>query len=290
MKFGKWYQIINYSIVFLADGGYSPWSLVKNLWNHNELIWQLVKRDLSQRYRGTYLGMLWAFITPLLMLLTYTFVFSFVFKARWREGLDNTSMAEFALILFAGLIPFNLFSEVVTRSPSLILNVPNYVKKVVFPLEILPLVTVISAMLHSLFSIAIMLLASLVFLGYVSSMALLLPLAYTPLLLLALAFAFCLSSIGVYLRDIGQAVGVAVNILFFLSPVFYPVSAVPASLRWLFNYNPLTLILTGFREILLWQSPLHWRQWLTWTGVLILLNWFSYIWFMKSKKGFADVL
>lgn len=269
---------------------YSPFYLATSWWKHRELIWQLVKRELYQRYRGTYLGLLWAFISPLLMLLVYTFVFAVIFQARWREGSADAPMAEFGLTLFAGLIPFNVFSEVAGQAPRMILSVPNFAKKVVFPLEILPLVAVLAAILHSLFSVCILLIACFAFLGFFSSTLFFLPLAYAPLFFLCLSTGWILASLGVYIRDINQIVTVIIQILFFLSPVFYPITAIPPSMRWFFNINPLTTILNSFRETLLWQNLLPWSTWGFWTLSLAALAWASHIWFLKTKKGFLDVL
>lgn len=273
-----------------SDFSYSPANIMSSIWKHRDLIWQLVKRDLSERYKGTYLGVIWAFVTPLTMLAIYSFVFSVIFQGSWIKSDGEARLVEFALTLFAGLIPFQVFSEVAIRAPGLVLAVPNFVKKVIFPLEILPVVTVISSSLHSLFSIAILLVGNLIVTGKVSSTLVLLPLAYLPLLFLCLGLAWFLASLGVYLRDIGQFVGLVVQILFFMSPVFYPVNATPASIRWFFYFNPLTAILNAFRESLLWSSGFDWKAWLIWLGLLMGGSWLGYIWFMKTKKGFADAL
>ena len=257
---------------------------------HRELIWQLTKRELSTRYKGSYLGVLWSFIVPLTMLLVYTFVFSVVFKGQWGPRFSEMRPGEFALTLFAGLIPFNLFAEVVNRSPNLILNVPNYVKKVVFPLEILPVVSLGAALIHSLIAGGVFLLGSLVFLKSISPTIVLLPLAYLPLLLLSLGLSWFLSALGVYIRDVGQVIGVFVQILFFMSPVFYPVSAVPQALRIVLLINPLTTILDSFRAALLWQETLPWGAWGLCTAVAAAVAVLGYIWFARTKPGFADVM
>lgn len=268
----------------------SDFDPVRNLWQRRELIGQLIRRELSLRYRGSYLGLLWSFIVPLLMLLIYTFVFSAIFEARWGQGSGEMRVGEFALTLFAGLTPFNLFSEIMNRSPHLILAVPNYVKKVVFPLEALPVVAVGSALFHSLISIGILVAGTRLVLGFFSPTLFLLPLAYLPLLLLTLGLSWFLASLGVYIRDIGQGIGVAVQMLFFLSPILYSVDAVPEQYRiWLY-LNPLTTVLSGFRRTLLWQEPLAWSAWAAWTMLAALVAWLGYVWFMKTKKGFADVL
>ena len=267
----------------------NPFSIVRNLWEQRDLIRQLVSREVSQRYRGSYLGVLWSFITPLLMLLIYTFVFSVVFKARWRAEAE-TPTGEFALTLFAGLAAFNLFSEVMNRAPGLVLAVPNYVKKVVFPLEVLPVVAVGSALVNSLITAGLVLVGSVLVLGHVSPTVVLLPLAYLPLILLCLGLSWFLASLGVYIRDIGQGIGIVVQMLFFASPVFYSPTAVPERIRGVLLANPLTLILDAFRQTLLWGELLNWRMWIVWTTMTAAIALLGYVWFMKTKKGFADVM
>ena len=264
--------------------------MLRHLWSHRELVVRLTAQEVVQRYRGSYLGIVWSFITPILMLSVYAFVFSIVLQARWGAAAGSARPGEFALTLFAGLIPFGVFSEVVNRAPAIVLNMPNYVKKVVFPLEILPVVAVGSAVVHSLISGAILLLASLVFLGTVSPTVVLLPLAYLPLVLLTLGLGWFLASLGVYVRDIGQAIGVVTQVLFFLSPIFYPVSAVPERLRFILYANPMTAILNEFRRTMLWGATPAWGVWaglMVGTGAVALLG---YAWFMQTKKGFADVM
>jgi lipopolysaccharide transport system permease protein len=267
----------------------NPVYMARSLWRHRDLIGQMVRRDLGMRYRASYLGVLWSFITPLMMLAIYTFVFSTVFKARWRPDVE-TSTGEFALTLFAGMAAFNLFSEVTNRAPNLILQVPNYVKKVVFPLEVLPMVAAGTALVNSLITTLLVITGAALLLGQVSPTLWALPLAYLPLLLLSLGVAWLLASLGVYIRDIGQGVGLVVQMLFFMSPVFYPVTAVPAELRGLLLVNPLTFILTAFRQAILWGQPLAWEEWGLWTGLAALLALAGYAWFMRTKKGFADVM
>ncbi|MGQ0604264.1 MAG: ABC transporter permease [Anaerolineales bacterium] len=267
-----------------------PISMVRHLWRHRDLTSQLIRREVGQRYRGSYLGILWSFATPIFMLAVYTFVFSGIFKVRWAGSAEATPPAEFALILFAGLIPFNIFSEVILRSPNLILSVPNYVKKVVFPLEILPVVALGSSIVYSWISVSVLLVAIGLLLGSVSWFLFLLPLAYLPLILLTLAASWLLASLGVYLRDIGQGIGIAAQALFFTSPIFYPPTAIPEPYRFLVYLNPLTPILGNFRYALLGQGEFNWGLWLGWTFGSGVLAWLGYVWFMKMRKGFSDVL
>src|ERR1051326_3037187 len=198
------------------------------LWRYRDLIVQLIVREVKQRYRGMYLGLFWALITPVLMWRVYTFVFSVVLKARWGDAFDQpVSPYDFALTMLAGLIPFTVFSEVLNAGPSLVLRVPNYVKRVVFPLEVLPVVSVGSALIHSALAMLILVAGTFLFEGHLSPSIFLFPLAYLPLILLCLASSWLLSSLGVYVRDVGQTVGILTQVLMFLSPVFYPPSAVP---------------------------------------------------------------
>jgi lipopolysaccharide transport system permease protein len=260
------------------------------LYRHRELIGQMLRREVSQRYRGSYLGILWSFIIPLTMMVIYTFVFSGVFKARWRSDAVGGSTVAFAMTLFAGLTAFNVFAEVVNRAPLLVVSVPNYVKKVVFPLEILPLVALGGALVNSLISSCLVVVCAAVLLHTVSPAILFLPLAYVPLVLLGLGIAWFLAALGVYIRDTAQVTGIVVQILFFLSPVFYPVSAVPERFQVLFRFNPLTVILEGFRRSLLWGEMPDWPSWTLWTLVSALVCLLGYAWFMRTRKGFADVI
>jgi lipopolysaccharide transport system permease protein len=264
--------------------------MISELWNHRDLTRELIKRELSQRYRGSYLGLAWAIINPLVMLTVYTFVFSVFLKVRWETGTEQTPTQEFALIIFSGLIPFTVFSEVINKSASLIASVPNYVKKVVFPLQIYPIVLLGSALLTSLISVVLVLVGNLVLLGTISKTLYLLPLAYLPLVLLSLGLGWFFASLGVYVRDLAQVMPVATQILLFISTIFFPASAVPKALKFLVNLNPLTTIVECFRQVLIWGSPLPWVAWGIWTGLTALLAVGGYAWFMSTKKGFADLL
>lgn len=203
----------------------SPKEMFSSFWRNRSLIRALVQREVVGRYRGSFMGILWSFFNPVFMLIVYTFVFSVVFKARWSGGSD--SKTEFALILFAGLIVFNLFAECFNRSPTLILSNANYVKKVVFPLEILPWITVGSALFHMIISLAVWMLAYLILFGAPHITVLLFPLIILPLLLLIMGLTWALASLGVYLRDVAQFIGILTTVLMFLSPIFYPASALP---------------------------------------------------------------
>jgi lipopolysaccharide transport system permease protein len=260
-----------------------------SLWRHRQLIWQLTTRELGQRYRGTYLGVLWSILVPLGMLAIYTFVFSAVLQGTFRPGVPTTT-GEFALTLFAGLAIFNMFTESISRMPLLILGQVNLVKKVVFPLEILPVTVVLSSVLTSLVTVGLVLIGRVMLLGSLPSSAFLLPLIYIPLTLFVLGLSWFLSSLGVFIRDIGQGITVVLQILFFASPVVYPVSAIPETFRWVFALNPLTFLLTSTRNVLIWDLPLDYLTWLSWTVLGLVFATLGYHWFRRTSKGFSDVL
>ncbi len=268
----------------------NPVGMLRNLWTHREIIVQFTRREIAARYQGSYLGILWSFVTPLVMLVVYTFVFSVIFKARWGNALSDTDEVGFALTLFTGLIAFNIFSECVNRAPGLIVTQPNYVKKVVFPLEILPVSVMGSALVNSLFGMLVLLVALLVQQGRLSWTLVFLPLMYLPLILLGLGLGWFLASLGVFLRDVGQFIGVVVQILFFLTPIFYPISAIPDRFQFVLYLNPLTFIVNHFRRVILWGQLPDWGEFLVITALAFGVCMLGYIWFMKSKKTFADVV
>lgn len=259
------------------------------LWKHAYLIKQFTVRDLWSRYKGSYLGILWSFVFPLLMLVIYTFVFSVVFESKWGTNVGE-SKVDFAIILFAGMTVFGLFSEVVNRAPSIIVSNVNYVKKVVFPLEIFPIVLLSTAFIQFSISCGILLFAILVFKQTIPWTVVFIPLVVFPLCLISLGLAWILSAVGVYLRDIGQILNVGVTALLFLSPIFYPVSAVPEKFRAMFQYNPLSYIVEDFRRVAIWGQMPHWGNWLLWSGIGLIFSMVGFYLFKKLRKGFADVL
>lgn len=268
----------------------SPPKIFCELWRHRDLTRELIKRELVQRYRGSYLGLAWSVVNPLIMLVVYTFVFSLFLKVRWQAAGEQTPTYEFALIIFSGLIPFNIFSEVLNKSTTLIISIPNYVKKVIFPLEIYPIVLSGAAFLTSLISVALVLVGNLILLRTFSKTIYLLPLAYLPLILLSLGLGWIFASLGVYVRDLAQGMPVVTQILLFISTIFFPASAVPKSFKFIVDLNPLTTIVESFRQVLLWGNPLPWLSWSIWTGVTAVLALAGYYWFISTKKGFADIL
>jgi lipopolysaccharide transport system permease protein len=261
----------------------------QDIYKSRDLLKQLIKRNVQIRYKGSMLGLFWLFATPLFMLAVYTFVFSVVFKARWETGGDESKVA-FALTMFCGLSVFNIFSESLNGSVGTISGNPNYVKKVVFPQEILPVASMLTSLFFGLIWIGILVLGVTIFMQKLCLTAVCLPLILLPLLLFSCGLSWFLASLAVYFRDIVHAVGILIQILFFMTPIFYSIEMVPESFQKVLRLNPLTDIVQNTREILIFG---HWPNW-TAIGILTLCSLFifqlGYVWFMKTKKGFADVL
>lgn len=266
----------------------APREFFASAWAHRNLIRQMIRREVLGRYRGSVLGIFWSFFNPILMLLVYTFVFGVVFKARWIPG--SESRAEFALTLFAGMIVFNLFSECINRAPGLILSNANYVKKVVFPLEILPWVALGSAIFHLHMNLIVWLLFYLVFWGLPAPTIFLFPAILLPLSLLTLGMSLFLASLGVYLRDVGQVIGVVVTVLMFLSPVFYPLSSIPAAYQPLLLLNPLTVPIEQGRDVLVFGRVPDLGVYIFYLVICTSIAWLGFAWFQKTRRGFADVV
>lgn len=266
-------------------------NILLSLKRHYPLILQLIKREVAGRYRGSLLGLLWSFINPILMLAVYTFVFSVVFKVRLDQetGVYDDKFA-FALLLFAGLIVFNLFSECLSRAPGLILTNVNYVKKIIFPLEILPWVTLGSALFHAGISFLVLLTFLLIIDHPIHWTLIYLPVIVLPFLLLIMGLSWLLASIGVFVRDIGQFIGLILTILLFMSPIFYPASALPESVRDYLFLNPLTFIIEQTRGVTLYGQSPDWIGLIAYYMIAVLVAWIGLRWFEKTRKGFADVL
>ncbi|MDD2923811.1 ABC transporter permease [Rhodoferax sp.] len=250
----------------------------------------MTRRDVVGRYKGSAMGLAWSFFNPVFMLVIYTFVFSVIFKSRWGgPGIEN-SKTHFAMMLFVGMIVMSLFSDVLNRAPNLVLGNVNYVKKVVFPLEILPIIAVSSSLFHSVISLAVLLVAFAIFNGFLHWTLVFLPLVLLPLIILATGLAWVLASLGVFLRDVGQFIVVITTVLMFLSPVFYPITAVPEDFRAYLMANPLTFIIEQARAVLILGQLPSWLGLAVYTLVATLIAWGGFFWFQKTRRGFADVL
>jgi lipopolysaccharide transport system permease protein len=266
----------------------TPNEMVASFWRNRYLIQTSIQREVVGRYRGSFMGILWSFFNPVFMLSVYTFVFSVVFKARWHAGSD--SKTEFALILFAGLMVYNLFAECVNRAPGLILANVNYVKKVVFPLEILSWVSLGAALFHATVSFLVWLIAYMLLFGLPHITVLLLPIVIFPLLLFIMGLSWWLAALGVYLRDISQIIGVITTALLFLSPIFYSASSLPERYQILLQLNPLTPVVELTRGVLFFGKQPDLNILIIYYFCSVCVAWLGFAWFQKTRKGFADVL
>lgn len=259
------------------------------LWDYRRLILTLAWRDVSSRYRGSVGGLLWSLITPLLLLAVYTAVFSGVFKTRWGQS-GTGGPLDYALQMFVGLIIHGLVAECINRAPTLMLNHVSYVKRVVFPLETLVVVVMLSALFHTVMSFIILAGFHLVIHHTLALTVLWLPVIIFPYLVMLTGVSWMLAAIGVYLRDIQQVVGLVTTILLFLSPVFYPASMLPQKLQIIFQLNPLTLIIEQSREVIIEGRHPDLFALALYSLIAGLVAWLGYRSFQLLRKGFADVL
>lgn len=266
----------------------SPFFIAKSFYKNRNLISQLTFRGVMGRYQGSMLGSLWSILNPILLLLIYTFVFSKVFNVRWGTSTDGDVL--FAQMLFCGLIAHGLLSEILTSSPNLILSQPNYVTKVVFPLEILPIVALNSAVFGTLISMLILLYSLIIFNFELNWTVVLIPLVIAPLVVLCLGVGWILAAIGVFIRDVGQLTGFLSTILLFMSPILYPLEAVPEKYQPLLNYSPLTLIIGELRKVVILGQLPDWYSLGIYMGVAIAVCGFGFYLFQKLRSGFADVI
>lgn len=271
----------------------TPIEMYRSGKRYRQLIAQMTQREISSRYKGSIFGILWAFLTPILMLAVYTFVFSVVFKARWvGAGAPDgeQSKADFAIMLFTGMIVYGIFAECVNRAPGLILGNPNYVKRVVFPLDILPWTVMGTALFNASISFVVLIAFFLLTNHVLTWTALLLPVVLLPLVFLCMGLSWFLSSLGVYLRDVGQTVGIVTTVLMFMSPVFYPLASLPFKFQFYLRFNPLTSIIEQTRDVLLLSRVPDPTHLLISILISMLIAWLGFAWFQKTRRGFADVI
>jgi lipopolysaccharide transport system permease protein len=266
-----------------------PHRLIAHFWRLRGLVWRLAVRDFLARNRGSYLGLLWAAITPLSLLLIYTFVFGFVFKARWGKEPGNIGL--FAAMLLCGIVPYSLlFGDAVGRAPLAVIGQPNFVTRVVFPVETLPASVVGAACLQFLGGFVIMLIGALAVRHTLTMHVLLTPAVLLPLILLATGLTYLLASIGVFVRDMANTVQIGLTLLFFLSPIFYQLENLPLRARFYLRLNPLTAVVEGLRAIVMRGRAPDW-PWLGYSlAVSLVVAYLGVVWFMRTKKAFADVL
>ena len=262
-------------------------SLPRRLWARRDVFWELARRDVEGRYSGSFLGLLWSFINPLLMLAVYTLAFRVFLGMRWpgmKSGVD------FSLMIFCGMIIHSLLAECLMRAPSVIVSQSNLVKRVVFPLSILPCVMVASSLFNAALSLLVLLLFVLLSQHAIPVAVLYLPLVYAPYVLLLCGVSWLMASLGVFIRDIAQVAGVLSAMLMFLSPVFYPASTLHEPYRDWLAFNPLTLMIEQTRQIVLFGQPPDWAALGNYTLVAIAVLLFGFAWFQRTRDGFADVL
>jgi lipopolysaccharide transport system permease protein len=266
----------------------SPIAAIRSTLANFGLLYGFTRREVVGRYRGSVLGILWSFFTPALMLMVYTFFFGVIFRARWPKMGDSTG--EFALILFAGLLIFNLFSECINKAPALIISNTNLVKRVIFPLEIFSQVNLLAALFHLLISLLVWAFFHLALLGLPPITCLWLPVAILPLCFTLLGLTWLLSSLGVFLRDVSQVVTPLTAAMMFLSPIFYPLEMLSGPIRTIVELSPLTFAVETARAVLMWGDPINWLRWGAHLTAGMLIAMLGFAWFQKTRKGFADVL
>lgn len=276
------------TLLRVALNGFAPLPLARNLWQRREVVWVFTHREVVGRYRGSALGLAWSFFSPLMMLAVYTFAFGVVFKAPWK-GVPEGDLGAFSLRLFAGLIAFNVFGEVAARAPLCISSVPSFVKKVIFPLEVLPVAVLGASLYQAAVSFLILALGALVLGDGLPWTCLLAPLVLLPIVLVALGAGWVLASIGVYLKDVSQMIGLLVQVMLFATPVFYSLESIPAKVRWMIAWNPLSAPIEAMRGLALdgvlpAPGPL-----LVALAVGLLIALLGHAWFSVVRRWFADV-
>jgi lipopolysaccharide transport system permease protein len=252
-----------------------------------DLILSLTKRELAARYRGSVLGFVWAVLTPVVMIAIFTIIFAGIFKARFGSG---SSQWDYALYLFCGLLPWNAFQESLQLSSTTIVGHANLVKRVVFPLETLPVSLSLAAVANQMFGTVALLLAAALLRGELHATIVFLPLLVIPQLLATFGAAWLIASLGVFVRDIVQGITLLLMAWMYLTPIIYPETLVPERYRGIVNLNPFTPLVRNYRRILLEGSLPDWRG-LAYFGVFAVVSFvLGYWWFARTRKNFADVI
>ncbi|MBS0290030.1 MAG: ABC transporter permease [Proteobacteria bacterium] len=263
--------------------------LFKSAYAKQPIIFQMIKREVLTRYKGTLLGLAWSFVTPLVLLGVYTYFFSIIFHVKWDVG-QSDSQIDYTLMLFVGLIMHSLFSECVNRAPQIVISNPSFVKKIIFPLEILPWVALGAASFHMLISLLILLIAQWYIAGYIAWTVLLLPIILFPFMLIILGLSWFLAALGVYVRDIQQATSIFCSMMLFISPVFYSINMLPEKIRSIAYLNPLTFVINESRKVLLFGEMINGRLLVIYSVVSLIVAYLGYCFFQKVRRGFADVM
>lgn len=258
-----------------------------SLFGFRTLIKLMVKRDFQSRYRGSLLGALWPLIHPVGHLLLYTFVFCVVLKVRFGQ---DGSTGNFALYLMSGLLAWGAISESLARSTTCVLEVPNYVKRVVFPVEIIPLVVAISALTTQLGGMLILSLCAGVYQQSLHASLLYIPMIMLPQIMFMVGLSWILASLGVYVRDIRHLMSLALSAWMYMTPIVYPASALPENLRFLIWINPVAGMVGDYRRVMLEGKAPDFGIFAVYSAVSIVLFFAGYYFFMKTKRSFADVM
>ena len=262
-----------------------PFSVFGRHWN---LARELTHRDILGRYRGASFGLLWSLIGPLMILAIYSVAFGQIFKSRWQQASGDS--AEFGIVLFLGIIVHGFFAECFSRAPQLMVENANYVKRVIFPLHILPWTIVLSALFHMAMNMMVFILLSAVVYEKFSPLIFLVPIVVAPLVLLTVAASWIVASLGVYVRDIRQATPVIVTALFFLSSAIVPVDTLPEKYQYIFHLNPLTFFIDEVRDVALWNRWPDWQGLAAYGAAGLVVFYLAYFWFRATSRGFADVI
>jgi lipopolysaccharide transport system permease protein len=274
----------------LARRLFKPFGGFASAWAHRKLVLRLARREIETKYRGSLLGVLWSIITPLFMLMVYTFVFGIVFQARWSTPEAEVGTREFALLLFFGLTLFWVFAECIGRAPSLVVENASYVKKVIFPLDILPWIVLIAALFQALVSFLIILLVYPFIFGAPPVTMIALPIVLLPFCLVVLGVTWGLAALGVFLRDVRQVVPVVITAMLFLSPIFFPLAAIPEQFHPLIMLNPITIVLQNARAVFFWGDWPDWWQIAGYYLGAIIVCCVGWMGFARVRRAFADVV
>lgn len=258
------------------------------LTKYGSLTLEMTKRDVAGRYRGASFGIVWTIISPFLMLCVYTLAFGFVMRSKWPQVGEGKAI--FSVILFVGLIVNGFLAECINLAPHLVVGNPNFVKRVVFPLQILPWPMVLSALFHMAMNIIVFMVLHLVVDHAFAWTIVFLPIVIAPMVILALGLAWFLAALGVYFRDIGQITGIATTAMLFLSSAIVPLQAVPARYRLLFDLNPLTFIVNQARDVALWEKMPNWIGLGIYAALALCVMYAGYAVFNLTRRGFADVI
>lgn len=259
-----------------------------DLTRNRNLLYHLTRRDITGKFKGSYAGFVWSFINPLLLLVVYTFVFSVIMKAKW--GLQNEGNLDFAIVLFAGLIVFNMYAEATNRAASIIYDNKNYVKKVVFPLNILPVIIVNSSFFNGLISYIILLVALLLFKESISYQCIIAIVLMIPLYLMTLGVTYFVSAVSVFVRDVGQVISIFNMAFMFLSPIFFPMERMPKNFQFIASFNPIAYIVTQVRDTLIFGRSFNWDGYFIATLSSLVIFIIGFWVFSSLKKDFADVI